>query len=150
MSVAGVDVGALNHSKEFVANWAPVCAKEIQNKLQNYLGTAMVQTGHKPPCKGVADKATWKHHTRMISGLVTVVPDSPDLLQAFLTGTDICPHGSGDDMTASLVNTWETFITGSQYNGLAADGATLHCNVGKKLATHFGRRGHDDYDPLHK
>ena len=133
-----------------MANWGPVCAVVIENKVKAYLGTPLLQTGRRPPVKGVADKATWQHNTRMISGLVTVVPDSPSLLQAFLTGTDVCPKGTGDDMSASLVKVWQPYIIGSQYNGLAADGATLHCNVGPKVAAHFGRRGHDDYDPLHK
>ena len=111
----------------------------IQKKLKTYLGTALLQTGYRPSCKGVADKATWQHYTRMICGLVTVVPDSPCLLQAFLTGTEVFPHGSGESMTASLVKVWDQYITGSQYNGLAADGATLHCNVGSKLSTHYNR-----------
>ena len=119
-------------------------------QMLTYFRTPLVQTGRLPPVKGVADKATWQHNTRMLSGLVTVVPDSQTLLQAFLTGTEVCPGGSGDLMCASLVKTWQPYIKGSQYNGLAADGATLHCNVGSKLADHFKRKGHDDYDPLHK
>ena len=113
-----MDVGDLNHSTEFVAQWGPECAGVIQNRLKCYLGKALQQTGYRPPVKGVADKATWKHHTRMISGLVTVVPDSPILLQAFLTGTDLCPHGSGCDMTKSLVKVWDPLIAGSQVNNL--------------------------------
>ena len=150
LAAAGVDVGDLNHSRKFVAHWGPVCAEVIENKLKTYFRTPLVQTGRLPPVKGVADKATWQHNTRMLSGLVTVVPDSQTLLQAFLTGTEVCPGGSGDLMCASLVKTWQPYIKGSQYNGLAADGATLHCNVGSKLADHFKRKGHDDYDPLHK
>ena len=99
LSAAGVDVGDLNHSPEFVANWGPVCASVIEMKLKTFLGTPLLQTGHRPPVKGVADKATWQHNTRMLSGLVTVVPDSPQLLQAFLTGTEVCSGSTGDDMT---------------------------------------------------
>ena len=150
LSAAGLDVGDLNHSSEFVANWGPVCASVIEMKLKRFLGTPLLQTGHRPPVKGVADKATWQHNTRMLCGLVTVVPDSSQLLQAFLTGTEVCSGSTGDDMTESLVKVWKQFIVGSQYNGLAADGATLHCHVGSKTAAEFGRRGHDDYDPLHK
>ena len=150
LAVAGVDVGDLNHSSEFVANWGPVCAGVIERKLKCHLNTPMQQTGQLPPVKGVADKATWQHFTRMISGLVTVVPDSECLIQAFLTGTELCPHGSGTDMTQSLTKVWDKFFVSSQYHGLAADGATLHCNVGRELGKHFQRKVHDDYDPLHK
>ena len=114
LASAGVDVGDINHSSEFVPHWGAVCATEIEGKIKSYLNTALVQTGHRPPVKGVADKATWQHYTRMISGLVTVVPDSPCFLQAFLTGTELCPHGSGIDMANSLIKVWDSFIIRSQ------------------------------------
>ena len=86
----------------------------------------------------------------MISGLLTVVPDSSTLLQAFIVGTGGCPGGSGKVMTKSLTNAMDPFITGEQYMGLSADGATLRCNVGAKLSQHYQKMGHDDYDPLHQ
>ena len=110
----------------------------------------MIQTGQRPPVKILGDKGTWKHNTRMMSGLTTVVPDSPSLIQAFFVGSDCCPGGSGDEQTRSLTAVFDRYICGSQYLGLAADGATLHCNVGVKLGEHYGKKGHDDYDPLHK
>jgi hypothetical protein len=150
LSKAGVDVGDLNHSTEFVANWASVCGEVVQKRVQQYFQTLLPQTGRRPPAKVIADKATWKHETRMVSGLVTVVPDTAELIQAFFTGSKACPGGSGDAMTESLVEVVSPYIDRSQYLGIAADGATLHCNVGKKLGEHFQKKGHDDYDPLHK
>jgi hypothetical protein len=166
LAKAGIDCGDINHSSEFVAKFAPVCAAVVKSRLQQYFMTPLPHTGQKPPAKGVADKATWKHETRMVSGLVTAVSDSPVLLQAFLTGTKVCPAGSGKEMSNSLTEVWDQFISGPQvrcnrrlqlhwnfqYGGLAADGATLHCNVGTYLGEHYGTEGqeHDDYDPLHK
>jgi len=150
LSRAGVDVGDLNHSSYFVTKFAPVMAAAVQGRVSAYFQKPLLQTGRRPPAKLIADKATWKHDTRMVSGLVTVVPDTPVPLQAFFTASKACPGGTGDDMTESLVGVVDGIIERSQYLGLAADGATLHCNVGKKLGEHFGKKVHDDYDPLHK
>jgi hypothetical protein len=114
LSKAKVDVGDINHSSEFVANWAPVCATVIEEKLKKYFQTVLPQTGQRPPAKGVADKATWKHVTRMVSGLVTVVPDSDTLLQAFFTSARECPGATGEAMTMSLTLVWDAFILGRQ------------------------------------
>jgi hypothetical protein len=150
LSRAGVDVGDLNHSTNYVAKFAPVTAAVVQGRVASYFQTPLLQTGRRPPAKLIADKATWKHETRMVSGMVTVVPDTPQPLQAFFLASKACPGGTGDAMTESLVEVVDGMIERSQYLGLAADGATLHCNVGRKLGEHFGKKGHDDYDPLHK
>ena len=150
LSRAGVDVGDINHSFKFVAKFAPAAAEVVKGRVSTYFQTALVQTGRRPPVKILADKATWKHRTRMVSGLVTVVPDTPVLLQTFFLASKSCPGGTGDAMTESLVGVMEGLVDRSQYLGISADGATLHCNVGRKLGEHFKKRVHDDYDPLHK
>ena len=58
LAAAGVDMGDINHSEKFAARRGPVCASVIKSRLQQYLRTPLPQTGHKPPVKGVADKAT--------------------------------------------------------------------------------------------
>ena len=111
---AGVDVGDINHSSEFIANWAGVCGKVVEGRVRKYFQTELIQTGRRPPSKAICDKATWKHETRMVSGLVTVVPDSQELLQAFFTGSKSCPGGTGREQVASLVPVYDCYITGSQ------------------------------------
>lgn len=111
---AGVDVGDINHSSEFVANWAPVCGEVVEARVVSYFQSVLPQTGRRPPAKAICDKATWKHETRMVSGLVTVVPDSPELIQAFFTGSKVCPGGTGDAQTASLAPVYDRYIIGSQ------------------------------------
>ena len=80
LSRAGVDIGDLNHSTSFVSNWAPVCAEVVDRQLKDFLVAPMIQTGQRPPVKILGDKGTWKHNTRMMSGLTTVVPDLPSLI----------------------------------------------------------------------
>ena len=55
----------------------------------------MVQTGYKPPAKVVADKATWQHQTRQLIGVVTVVPDADQPLQALVLGTPVVKLHTG-------------------------------------------------------
>ena len=114
MSSAGVDIGELNHSDKFVANWGVVCSSVINGRLKRYLSAPLPQTGHRPPVRGVCDKATWQHNSRMLSGFVTVVPDSPILLQGFIPGTEVCPRSGGLDMANSLVKSWDQYIVKSQ------------------------------------
>ena len=102
LSKAGVDCGDINHSARFPAKWAPVCADDIQGRLKGFLAKPLVQTGYRPKVKKMADKATWQHKTRMVSGLLTVIPDSDTLLQAFVIGSGCCPGASWVEMTRSL------------------------------------------------
>lgn len=150
LSRAGVDIGDLNHGVKFVQLLRPVCAEVIDKRLTNFFHSIMPQTGRRPVAKVLADKGTWKHATRMICGMFTVVPDSEEPLQAIFVSCNVCPGSSGDAQTTSLVKSVEKYLQPEQYLGLCADGATLRCNVGKKLSQHFGQIGQDDYDLMHK
>ena len=111
---AGVDVGDINHSTEFISNWSKVCGEVVEARVVKHFQTELVQTGRRPPAKAICDKATWKHETKMVSGLVTVVPDTPELLQAFFTGSKRCPGGTGRAQTDSLTPIYDRYITGYQ------------------------------------
>ena len=151
LSRAGVDVGVLNHSRKFVPKWSEICAGVIEKRLKNFFHTVMPQTGRVPVAKVAGDKGTWKHETNMLTGLVTVVPDSDEPIQAFFVSSKACPGGSGEAQARSMVEAVEPYLAvKEQYLGLCADGHTLHCGVGKKLSEHFEQEGHDDYDPMHK
>ena len=173
---AGVDVGDINHSEKFPLKFCKELESVIMERLKKFLSTPMVQTGQKTPVKGVADKATYKHDSRMYGGVVTVVPDSIQNIQGFITTAEVCPGSSGKEQSSCLIQSYDQYITGPQvfiysfllrfafffetfvakkliylqWNGLCADGHTLHCNVGKLLNRHFGREGHDDGDKMHR
>lgn len=51
LAKCGVDVGELNHSKEFVAAWKLSCAEVIQRRLRKFFSTRLPQTGQLPPVK---------------------------------------------------------------------------------------------------
>lgn len=114
LSKAGVDVGDINHSEKFPVKFSKELEKVVMTRLQKFLSTPLVQTGQKPPTKGVADKATYKHDSRMYAGVVTVTPDSPDCIQGFITAAEVCPGSSGKEQTACLIKSYDCYITGSQ------------------------------------
>jgi hypothetical protein len=150
LAKSGVDVGELNHSHEFVSKWSVACAEVVDGRLKGYFGTRLPQTGQRPSVKVMADGATWKHMSRQISGLVSVVPDTNELIQCFLISTNPCRKHSGQALADDLFISIDKYIVGYQYLGMAVDGQYIHCKVGPKLAELFGTRGHDDYDPLHR
>jgi hypothetical protein len=139
-----VDVGDLNHSSYFVSKFAHVKAAMMQGRVASYFETPLLKNGRRPPAKLIANKATWKHETMMVSGLVTVVLDTPELLQVFFTTSKGCPGGTEDNMTESLV-VLDGMIERSQYLGLAADGTMLHCTATLKLTRFFSDTRFADY-----
>ena len=88
-AVNGCDVGDINHSKNFPPKFLKHVAKVLKDKLASYLASRLAQTGKRPPCKIVADKATWQHQTRQLIGIVTVVPESDQPIQAMILGTPV-------------------------------------------------------------
>ena len=146
---AGGDVGDINHSTKFPGKFIQALAKTVEKNVKNHFQTKMKQTGKKPPAKILADKATWKHHTRNIVGIVSVFPDSPKLIQAVYAGAPVCPKGDGESLRDNTASVTDKFISGEQYMGGSVDGATLHCNFGPLMDEHYGRQGIWDWDPLH-
>ena len=67
-AVNGCDVGDINHCKNFPPKFLKHVAKVLKDKLASYLASRLAQTGKRPPCKIVADKATWQHQTRQLMG----------------------------------------------------------------------------------
>ena len=114
LSKAGVDVGDINHSEKFPLKFSKELEQVIMKRVQKYLSTPLSQTGQKPPVKGVADKATYKHDSRMYAGVVTVVPDSPDTIQGFITTAEVCPGSSGKEQSACLIQSFDSYFSGSQ------------------------------------
>ena len=114
LSKAGVDVGDINHSDKFPLKFSKELEQVIMKRVQKYLSTPLSQTGQKPPVKGVADKATYKHDSRMYAGVVTVVPDSPDTIQGFITTAEVCPGSSGKEQSACLIQSFDSYFSGSQ------------------------------------
>ena len=149
-SVNGCDVGDINHSYRFPPQFLKHVAKVIQDHLKRFLDTRLTQTGHKPPAKVVADKATWQHQTRQLIGIVTVVPDADQPLQAMILGTPVVKLHTGRGVTENITNVTDKFITAAQFRGGSFDGQYFHLGVDKQLDAHYDVNAHYDVDPMHR
>ena len=65
-SANGSDVGDINHSAQYPSKFLVHVTTVLENQLKSFLSSRLDQTGHKPPTKVVADKATWQHQTRQL------------------------------------------------------------------------------------
>ena len=146
----GSNVGDINHSYSFPPEFLKHVAQVVQDRLKTFLGSRLVQTGHKPPAKIVADKATWQHQTRQLIGLVTVVPDSEQPLQAVILGTPVVKSHNGRGVTDNITSVTDVYITADQFRGGAFDYQYFHLGVDKLLDEHYNVKAQYDIDPMHR
>ena len=78
----GADCGDLNHSPNYVPKFLVHCAEAVRGRVRKFLNSRLVATSCKPPVNLIMDKFTHQHHTHQLVGGVTIVPDSPQLIQA--------------------------------------------------------------------
>ena len=149
-TVNGSDVGDINHSHNYVPKFLKHLANILENKLKSHLSSRLEQTGHLPPTKVVADKATWQHQTRQLIGVVTIVPGSDQPLQALMLGTPVVKSRNGPGVTENITSVTDKFITSSQYRGGSYDGQYFHLGVHTLLDAHYGVKSHHDVDPMHR
>ena len=94
--INGVDVGNVNHCKNFVLHFLPCVGKAVKKKLISFLTSRLPQTGCVPVGKITADKATSKHRTRHFICFITCVPDSENLIQALFLEINIVKGHTGN------------------------------------------------------
>ena len=149
-SANSCDVGDINHSYRFPPQFLKAVSKVVEDLLKRYLGSRLVHTGYKPPVKLVADKATWQHQTRQLIGVVTVVPDAEDPIQAMVLGTPVVKLHTGAGVASSITSVADKFISADQFQGGSFDGQYFHLSVHKLLDEHYGTKSHYDVDPMHR
>ena len=138
----GVDVGEMNHSREYAAKFGECLGEVVQTRVIEYLSSPLPQTGLRPPCKVVADKATHKHWSNNLTGVLTIVPGADHLIQGIFLDAPRCERSTGDALSEDIRKTLSKFdVSPCQVTGLAADGAYTHCSVGKKLDEKLGISG---------
>ena len=144
------DIGDINHSSEFPAQFLPAIAEEIQSKVKRFLKERLPQTGFRPACKILADKATHKHRSRQVMGIICAVPDSPQLLIPFFIGIPVVKKHDGQAVAENIWTQTDTYIEPDQYKGISVDGQYFSLHVPELLDAHYNVVGHHDWDPMHK
>lgn len=128
----------------------PSLAEAIQGRVKTHLSSPLVATGCLPPVNVLADGATYQHKKRQIIGVVTIVPGSQQLLQAFFLDAPLCPNSTGDGLATSIISVVEPLIRSTQFMGFTGDGVYYKCHVGEKLNDHFGTDAVFTWDKMHK
>ena len=90
LSDCKVDVGDINHSRDFCRNYAESLAEVVKSRTKKYLSTSLLATGDKPPVLLSADKFTYQHWTRQATGGISIFPGSHELIQAFYMESPKC------------------------------------------------------------
>ena len=150
LSKEGVDVGDFNHNEKFCGKFGEVVGEVVKKRVIAFLSSPLPQTGLPPPVKAVADKATHKHWSNNLTGVLTITPGSKNLIQAIFLAAPRCERSTGDALSEDISGTLSSFkVSPSQLTGLAGDGAYSHCRVGEKLDERLGIRGFHDTDFCH-
>ena len=133
-SLNDVDIGDLNHSRNFARNYRPFVAKEILKRSKIFFCSRLDQTGFRPPLNIVADKGTNVHRTRQFTAVITVVPNSENLINPIYIGQPVVKVHNGSGIATSIKESLNAFdINGSQIEGGSFDGQYLHLSVPEVL-----------------
>jgi hypothetical protein len=154
----GVDLGDINHHRNFVAKFVPHIAKILRNRTRSFLTNPMEQTLELPCVKIASDASTTFHRSRQFTAIFCVVPDSEEPINVIYMGFDLMYSHTGWDTAAGIINCLkmkekESVLTSDQYLGVSGDGALIHINTHGSLDAHFkvekGSR-HHDVDFMHR
>ena len=122
-----MDICDISHSKKFPQKFSKTVQIVLKRRIRNFLKKPLVQTGLRPPLKIVADKAIYKHWSRNLTGVITIVPGAPKLIQGIFLDATPCNNSSGDALTDNIEDTgikdYEACL--SQVTGTAGDGLVL-------------------------
>ena len=150
----GLDVGDINHSKDFPMQFRPFVAAEIHSRTTSFMITRSKKTGLLPPLNICADKGTNFHRTRQFITVVTVVPDSDEVLQVIYIGQPVVENHDGNGIAASIKSGLDLFkIHPTQIEGASFDGQYFHLSVPQHLASQYGLNAStfiSTWDPMHR
>ena len=100
-----------------------------------------------------ADKGTNCHRTRQFTSVVTIIPESPNLLNVIYLGQPVVKNHDGFGISESInteLNNWE--ITNEQLEGGSFDGQYFHLGVPSHLREQMNLSDKFvcTWDPMHK
>ena len=127
----GTDLGDTNQSQAFYNTFKESLADSIEDKLDEFLASELIQTGYAPVLNLIADKATWKKVSRQMIAALLIVPDAPQLITT--TYLAILPMGTSSTGYRVAENLKKGVdqrgIKGEQIVGVSVDGQYIHDGV---------------------
>lgn len=149
----GVDLGDINHSKEFYSDYMPYVSKAVSGRVKIFFESRLEQTGFSPPLNVQADKGTNCHRTRQFTSVITIVPESPNLLNVIYLGQPVVKNHDGPGISESISNELTDWgIKGTQVEGGSFDGQYFHLSVPDHLREkmNLSEQFLCTWDPMHK
>ena len=148
-----IDLGDLNHSKNFPDKFRRYVATEVKRRTSAFLSQRLPQTGFLPPINVQADKGTTVHTTRQFTTVTTITPGSESLISVIYLGQPVVKNHTGEGIANSIIEELEKYgIERSQVEGGSYDGQYFHLKVPDHLVNKFGLPSQFfcTWDPLHK
>lgn len=135
LSAQGTDVGQLNHSRKFVAEFAKSIHTVLVSQMQKLVNEPLAATGKPTPIAVLADKMTPNRRTMQIVGFHGFVNDK---FQSLMSGVPPLSGEDGIEVTKTLksglssLNISDNELSKRMVGG-AFDGEYVHLNVKKHL-----------------
>eukprot|EP00918_Siedleckia_nematoides_P099239 GHVU01217138.1.p1 GENE.GHVU01217138.1~~GHVU01217138.1.p1 ORF type:complete len:387 (+),score=30.29 GHVU01217138.1:627-1787(+) len=93
LSLCGVDVGTLNHSRRFCSSLARTVRSVIEEEIRSYMDKVSSVTGRKPCVAMNADKSTNLRRTGQVVGAIALIDGE---LQSIMLANAVVSEQSGD------------------------------------------------------
>ena len=154
MKKSGAVVGELNHSRKFPAALRPYVCKVVHRRVNKFLGTPLIPTGHLPPVGLSADKGTYKKRGRQFLSGITIIPGGNNLLEVFTCGQPVVTDGSGGlELAKNMKRGFDDYgIRAGQIESCVFDGVYFYCSIEEHITFLYDlKTGQvvNTWDPLH-
>ena len=151
-----VNIGNINHSREFITNYLTSVYQALRERFISYLTNYNQKTGFLLPFSLVDDLATYQRKCRQFIMIIVPTHDTDQLLATVpLSALRIESGGrTGKGLAKTIKKVLDDF--GLMYTQLVSvtwDGAYIHENVGKHLTELLDvppEDVHVFYDPMHR
>ena len=113
----------INYSKDFYSCFRPFVINEVRHCVNKYFSSRLPQTRFPPPLNLQADKGTNCRRTRQFTSIVTVVPDSKDLLTNIYLSQPVVKLDDDPSISWSIIDELtKEGIVSLQIKGASFDG----------------------------
>ncbi|XP_078495192.1 uncharacterized protein LOC108950546 [Ciona intestinalis] len=138
LQCAKVDVGDVNHGREFPTRLLPHVVTVLQSQLKKYIETPLPCTGRRMPFSIVADKLTHKRVTKQVTAIRIPIFSNGSLFKTVYLSSAVVKASTGAALAAYLIETLKKIgLQTSQLqeglSGMCFDGQYIMCNVPRHI-----------------
>ena len=152
MSAANVNVGNMNHSRQFPSKMRASFATAIDTRIKHYIASPLPATGTVPPVGIIADKVTTRRRTGHMYGGILFTPNMPNLLTPVSLGMVAVKGHDGESIANDVKDVCNQYsLQSDQIAGFGFDGQYFNLHVPEKLKEklHLDDNVTFQWDPAH-